>query len=313
MRSSHYERLENVLPDPGEVVRAAEQCGRFRSQSEAARDSDADASSTLAALSAAQRRLLGAHGTSFSGGAVGASLERMLTHEAFVDAARRLYGRPIVRPIDLRLGVLLPGQQMEIHTNVPEYRGMNSDTDPDWLLVAMHHSGLFDDWRIAVATAVAWFTAAKDGGEFVFYPDGPFGRSVAIGARNNSAVVFDACTLYHGVDRVAGAARPASGGELRFAGDDCWVLNDGASDSARFASRDLRFSLLWNARCFCDEGEERKVRDHSRDLTRKRVLETLGDGLRRRGSLRAEAADDSAVARAIADAYIKSPPGAPAA
>ena len=32
MRSSHYERLENVLSEPGQVLRAAEQIGCFRSQ-----------------------------------------------------------------------------------------------------------------------------------------------------------------------------------------------------------------------------------------------------------------------------------------
>ena len=306
MRSSHYERLENVLPEPGRVLRAAEQTECFRSRPAAIDMPEPED------LPARHRSLLGAHGASFCSSEVHTGLEPLLAHEEFIEASRRLYGRPIVRPFDLHVGLLTPGQRMQIHTNIPEFRGLGRETDPDWLLVAMHHSGLFDDWRIAVVTAVAWFGTAPEGGEFVFYPDGPFGRSVAVRALDNTAIVFDASTLYHGVDHVAGAPAAANGTELRFVGDSTWVLSDGLDAITRFKSSDLRLSAVWSARCFYDEAEERKVHDHSRDLTRARVLETLGDGLRRRGILRGDTTDETAIARAIADEYIKIPPGAPA-
>src|SRR4030095_5243105 len=39
------------------------------------------------------------------------------------------------------------------------------------LMVVMHHAGLFERWRMPIATGVSWFRGCR-GGEFAFYPDG---------------------------------------------------------------------------------------------------------------------------------------------
>ena len=39
-----------------------------------------------------------------------------------------------------------------MHTDVPEFRGANRKLVPQWLLVVMHHSGLFEDYRMPIAT-----------------------------------------------------------------------------------------------------------------------------------------------------------------
>ena len=39
-------------------------------------------------------------------------------------------------------------------------------------IVVMHHSGLFERWRMPIATGVSWFRGCR-GGDFAFYPDGP--------------------------------------------------------------------------------------------------------------------------------------------
>ena len=44
-----------------------------------------------------------------------------------------------------------------MHTDVPEFRGANRKRYPQWLIVVMHHSGLFDRWRMPIATGVAYF------------------------------------------------------------------------------------------------------------------------------------------------------------
>ncbi|MEM6986676.1 MAG: glycine cleavage T C-terminal barrel domain-containing protein, partial [Pseudomonadota bacterium] len=47
---------------------------------------------------------------------------------------------------------------------------------PQWLLVVMHHSGLFEEHRMPIATGIAWFHDAV-GGEPIFAVDGtPIGR-----------------------------------------------------------------------------------------------------------------------------------------
>jgi hypothetical protein len=50
---------------------------------------------------------------------------------------------------------MVPGQELALHTDVPEFRGANRKLHPQWLLVAMRHSGLFEDWRMPIATGVA--------------------------------------------------------------------------------------------------------------------------------------------------------------
>src|SRR5262249_2483957 len=62
----------------------------------------------------------------------------------FIEAARQIRGKHIVRPAIVYLNILLPGQELAVHTDVPEFRGANRTREPEWLLVAMHHSRLFD-------------------------------------------------------------------------------------------------------------------------------------------------------------------------
>jgi len=171
-------------------------------------------------------------GSDFFGGgpAVPGSLD-LLQHPLLRKAAQVLFGRAHVVPFSLRANLLLPDQSVTLHTDAPHYRGTHADKNPDWLRIAMHHSGLFDDLRVPVATAIAWFGCPETGGDFVFYPDGPYGRSVAVPAQPNSAIVFDADSVFHGVETRgdgSGAARATEpGSALRFAGNDTWVLDDG--------------------------------------------------------------------------------------
>src|SRR5262249_2072914 len=89
-----------------------------------------------------------------------------------VAAAQHVTGNAIGRPAIVYLTILVPGQELAIHTDVPEFRGANRTREPEWLLVAMHHSGLFERWRRYIATGVSWYHDC-DGGEFVYYADGP--------------------------------------------------------------------------------------------------------------------------------------------
>ena len=105
-------------------------------------------------------------------------IEPFLYHEGFIEGARKIFGRPIVEPNIVYANLLVPGQELAVHTDVPEFRGISRKRDPQWLIVAMHHSRLFERWRMPIATGVAWFGSPR-GGEFVLYPEGPCGPPVA--------------------------------------------------------------------------------------------------------------------------------------
>jgi hypothetical protein len=238
-------------------------------------------------------------------------IEPFLRHEGFVEAARRLYGREIVRPNIVYANLLVPGQELAVHTDVPEFRGVSRKRDPQWLIVAMHHSRLFERWRIPIATGVAWF-GNPDGGEFVFYPEGPWGQPVALPVRHNTAILLDTDSVFHGVDRVSETrvAMPdlAPGMQLVHEGGDAWSVRDGDAVRARYAFADLRFSVSWKAYCFADAAEEQAVREHRDDVTRAQVLETFRRDLARRGRSPAAAEDEKQLALAIIREYIQYPP-----
>ena len=65
---------------------------------------------------------------------------------------RGLRSRPRARSTAVRsscpnivyANLLLPGQELAVHTDVPEFRGANRKRYPQWLIVVMLHSGLFE-------------------------------------------------------------------------------------------------------------------------------------------------------------------------
>ena len=243
-------------------------------------------------------------------------IEPFLEHEGFREAARKLYGRRIVRPNIVYANLLVPGQELAVHTDVPEFRGVNRKRDPQWLIVAMHHSRLFERWRMPIATGVAWF-GNPEGGDFAFYPEGPWGAPVAHRVRHNTAILLDTDSVFHGVDRVSEARVPMPdlkpGMQLVHDGGERWSLRAGDDVLARYGFGDLRFSISWKAYCYADEAEERLVAEHRDDLSRKRVLEVLTDDLRRRERITGDAPPDTELALLIIREYIQYPPSAPEA
>ncbi len=215
-------------------------------------------------------------------------IEPFLHHEGFLDAARRLHGRDVVMPAIVYANLLLPGQELAVHTDVPEFRGANRLHLPQWLMVVMHHSGCFADWRMPIATGVAYFGHAVEGA-FAYYPDGVDGLAVALPVRHDTAVLLDTDSVFHGVDRVgaADAAVPELGPSpaLRFVGDGRWALSGADPDPVPYTWDQLRFSVSWKAYCFTDEDERQAWADHADDLSLALILDRLEADLRARDRL----------------------------
>jgi hypothetical protein len=239
-----------------------------------------------------------------------AGIEPFLRYEGFVEAARALYGRPVVVPAIVYANLLVPGQELAVHTDVPEFRGISRKTHPQWLIVAMHHSGLFGDWRMPIATGVAWFHDC-DGGEFVYYPDGPAAAPATRPARYNTALLMDTDSIFHGVDRVAerqhALAPLRPGMRLEPAGDGRWHVCEGDDIVARYRWQDLRFSISWKAYCFADERERRAWFEHRHDLSLDAVLDRLLADLRARGAIGATRPPNGDLIDAIIDTYVPYP------
>jgi hypothetical protein len=232
-------------------------------------------------------------------------IEPFLRHESLIETARRLHGRPVIVPAIVYANVLLPGQELAVHTDVPEFRGANRKIVPQWLLVVMRHSGLFEQWRMPIATGIAYFGGGR-GGELAYYPDGAGGPARTYAPKHNTAVLLDTDTVFHGVDRVLGNEAPLAdlkpGMRLRHEGDRRWSVDD----AARFDTDELRYSVSWKAYCFADDAERAAWESHGDDLSLDMILDTLAADLGQRP------ADDAAFGRALIDHYIRFPAPTPA-
>ena len=235
-------------------------------------------------------------------------VEVLMHHEGLLDAARRLHGRPVIVPAIVYANILLPGQELAVHTDVPEFRGANRKVVPQWLLVVMHHSGLFAKWRMPIATAIAYFGKAN-GGALAYYPDGPDGQASVYEPAHNTAAVLDTDSIFHGVDRVDGDDSPLrdlrSGMRLRHDGDGTWTVRDGDRVVATYGTDDLRYSVSWKGYCFAGEPERDAWAGHVDDLTLDQILEILlADlGIERPAS-------DADLGRLLIDTYIRFPASA---
>lgn len=242
-------------------------------------------------------------------------IEPFLHHEGFLEAARRLHGRDLVVPAIVYANLLLPGQELAVHTDVPEFRGANRLRLPQWLMVVMAHSGRFEDWRMPIATGVAYFGHAVEGA-LAYYPDGVDGPAAALPVRHDTAVLLDTDSVFHGVDRVgdADAVVPPLGPrpELCFVGAERWALQGADAEPVDYGWDDLRFSVSWKAYCFADQTERRAWADHADDLTLEVILDRLEADLRERGRLAGARPDPRAFATVLIGEYIRFPAPAPA-
>jgi hypothetical protein len=220
-------------------------------------------------------------------------IDAFFKDDRLIALARRLYGASVVRPYTAYANVYLPGQALDVHTDVPAFRGAERNQLPSWLLVVMHHSGLFERWRIPVATVIGYPLACQ-GGAFSYYrpASSESARKVTVMPSSNSAVVLDADTIFHEVEPVSGALdlppKLVQSANLIPSDDDRWCLRSGGDDPeliATFDTDQLRYSISWKAYCFDDQTDEQVWVEHADDLVLDEIVPTLVGLLIERGAL----------------------------
>jgi len=241
--------------------------------------------------------------------------ELLFRNERLVEAARKLHGRDVIEPAILYANVLVPGQELATHTDVGEFRGANRKVMPQWLIVVMHHSGLFDRWRMPVATGISYF-GGGNGGELAYYPDGADGEPATYSPRHNTAALLDTDDVFHGVDRVLGdeanlgLVRP--GMRLHYDGDGLWSVREGDTEISTYDEDQVRLSISWKGYCFADEAERDAWRGNTDDLSLDVVLDTLEADLRERGVLTGARPAPPEFGKLLIDTYEKFPAPQPA-
>ena len=242
----------------------------------------------------------------------------LLHHRPFVDAARSLFDAELVEPTTVYVNCTwqLPFVQGAGHTDIPAFRGLDRTRYPVTWLSIMGLSGLFEDVRLRIATAVAWFYPGSDGG-FEYWPEGPERPSrLHEGRIENTAIVGDNDFMWH---RVRATGRPRDGmAKLSLASElvrdgGAWAVRDGERGLGRFGWDALRVSLSWKALVFASDTDRRRYREHTDDIDLAEVLRRFGEDLAARGIEVAWPADpvrDPATVRLLTDTYVRYPASA---
>lgn len=222
--------------------------------------------------------------------------ELILHNPAFIDAALTVFpGTTIAEPTTVYVNVMAPTPFPFVpHVDIPVFRQANRGNCPVWLLHTMLRSGLFEDERLRLATAVAWFYDG-DGGEFHYWPDGPEGEGhVESPPFDNVAVVADNERVFHGVGSLGDRTKAHPGSLtidalLTHAGET-WTIHD-PDPVATHAAADIRITISWKAEVFTDEAERDAVRGADDELPIGSIVDRFVADLEDRG-IDAPAPDD---------------------
>ncbi|HXN60449.1 MAG TPA: hypothetical protein VN886_08335 [Acidimicrobiales bacterium] len=243
--------------------------------------------------------------------------EEYLANQCLAEAAHRLFGRDLVVPWNVYANVMLPGQELGMHTDTPEFRGAHRDFLPNWLLCAMHLSGLFEPWRVRIATGITHLLGSEEGGAFLCYPDGIDHPPARYEATLNTALVLDSDSIFHGVELVPGCddaiGQIDANTRLVPKGKGQWFLRCGAPGQletvAVYSREELRLSLSWKAYCFADEAECHARTDSADALNTETILEMFVDELVVRGRLAGpdHALSEEDLGMLIIDEFIRFP------
>ena len=208
--------------------------------------------------------------------------DALLTHDGFTEAARQMYGWDVIVPEQVYVNLTTPiGRQGFSHTDIPEFRGVDRRNAPAWLLTAMGVSRLFENERIHIVTAVAWFYRGEAGG-FRYWPEGMGGPSVLHEDTWNTAIVGDNDFMPHEVQRVGprGSVKPDGmtlSTELVCDGHD-WHIVDRGEVLASYPDEAVRLSLSWKAKVYRDDAERTEA-DAGLGLSIDEAIERLGADL----------------------------------
>lgn len=245
----------------------------------------------------------------------------------------------VLDPFQFNFIAQVPGQTVAAHTDAPYFWGADRFTVPQWLLAVMVASNLFSQQFIDQVQVVAYIHRWHDdnhskAGEFAYWADGsgvpayvpaePLSGSAVDGSKVvHAAAVFQPGVRPPVLDKskrnmlhFAPAASSSGSGGVQ---DGSWLLLSDEEEVQRYATDELRFSVVYRARCFESEaakhayaGQDRGNATHTGDMMPlEDILETLSEDmvLRRVVSDRRELSRLSRLdlALKLLDTYIKYP------
>ncbi len=170
-------------------------------------------------------------------------------------------------PFQFNFVIQVPGQTVAVHTDAPYFWGASRQLFPQWLLVVMVFSNLFQQQFIDQVQVVAYLSnidtkESSTGGQFLFYRNNDEGgkyESVDANYRAGNAVdgskVVHAARVYRPEARVPSLPKDQESSLVYSGGGEKWHLQLEGETVATYNTSDLRISIVYRARCFAHEEE----------------------------------------------------------
>ena len=251
-------------------------------------------------------------------------VQQLFNSDKFQTAAKSVCpaDRSYLDPFQFSFIISVPGQTVAAHLDAPYFWGANRFRFPQWLLVSMVFSGLFQDKFINQIQVVGYLhewaednVNPGDGGDFVYYTNSSHWGKVS--AKPGSGTIVDGSKVLH----AAKVFRPAvkapylpkdKFSQLVHIGDDNWELQVEDQVIRRYTTKDLRISMVYRARCFASAEEAQAYADLPEEemMTMEGILDTLKKDLVARGAAKADTIDSMGkleLAFLIMDTYVKYP------
>ena len=219
----------------------------------------------------------------FGGQELAPGTAELLHHQGFIAAARTMFDAEVVVPEQVYVNLSGPmGGNPFSHVDIPEFVGIDRTNAPGWFLQAMGSSRLFEDVRITIATAVAWFHAGPRG-YFRYWPEGREGPSVRHEDMWNTAVVGDNDFMHHKVERIGtdDASTPTGmtiDTELDHDGRH-WNVVENGRRLASYDDHNVRLSLSWKAKVYRDQAACERVSQQTDAISIDEALGRFTDAL----------------------------------
>jgi hypothetical protein len=193
-------------------------------------------------------------------------VERLFESAEFLDAAKAVCPphRQVLDPFQFNFIMQVPGQTVALHLDAPYFWGATRFQFPQWLLVTMVFSGLFESEFIDQVQVVGYLHRWEDerDGKFVYWnsddleekhvPPTPLGGSVVDGSKTvHAAMIYRPEVVVPFIDKSADTT-------LRYVDGDNWTLESSGRHVANYTTDDLRITIVYRARCFGDSGEVKR-------------------------------------------------------
>lgn len=228
--------------------------------------------------------------------------QSLLNNERLLKAAAELYAATVVQPQKVLVNVMGPMAVLPPHLDPPTFRGTErwvAETDDDKLskfagrrTIAglMGTSGLFEQWRVQSASAVAWHYPGTDG-DYIYWHEGPLAApGVESTCKNPDALVGDNDSMYHQIGAIGDPTKflptgtIATDAWIEATDGGRWAIADPRGRKVTYEPEDIRISMVWKANCFADAEAQRVYHKHLDDLTLEQATDIFVDDLHRRST-----------------------------